>query len=151
MSGCWLVESRRHVKPRVRYYKNIGSSKTRHFQLCTQTYSSFTFASLINRLQPLSIASGSDILQAPKHVIFRYASSSFTFVRTRNSMHAQFTHVQFNKREMTTKCIDAARRNAILEARKSVGTKEMVFDAQAQGVLHRNMGCCGEGEGGMYE
>ena len=46
---------------------------------------------------------------------------------------------------MTTKCIDAARRNAILEARKSVvGTKEMVFDAQAQGV-YIGGGLVGEG------
>jgi hypothetical protein len=38
-----------------------------------------------------------------------------------------------NKR-VTGKCIDATRRNAILELRKRVGTKEMVFDRDAQGV-----------------
>jgi hypothetical protein len=44
-----------------------------------------------------------------------------------------------NKRA-TRKCIDAARRNAILESRRRVDTKEMVFDSDAQGVYIGGMG-----------
>ena len=46
-----------------------------------------------------------------------------------------------NKR-VTRKCIDAARQNAILESRKRVGTKEMVFDSDAQGVYIGGDGVC---------